>query len=274
MKNKKKFLLFLGLTSLVVILTACGTTDVSVNSTGIWERYIVYNFARVIQFLSFGNPGVGIILFTLLVRIILFPLMNYQNKSMKKTQELQPKIKELQEQYSSKDPDTVRKLQEEQQRLYDEHGVNPFAGCLPLLVQMPILMAVWQAISRVPSLTEGQFLWLELGKIDPTYILPVLAAILTFISTKLASMNQLEANPSMKVMNYMMPAMILLMGVRLASGLSLYWVISNAFQVVQTLIINNPFQARREREEEERKQKELERALRRAQSPKKKRNKR
>lgn len=274
MKNKKKLLLFLGLTSLVVILTACGTTDVSVNSTGIWERYIVYNFARVIQFLSFGNPGVGIILFTLLVRIILFPLMNYQNKSMKKTQELQPKIKELQEQYSSKDPDTVRKLQEEQQRLYDEHGVNPFAGCLPLLVQMPILMAVWQAISRVPALTEGQFLWLELGKIDPTYILPVLAAILTFISTKLASTNQLEANPSMKVMNYMMPAMILLMGVRLASGLSLYWVISNAFQVVQTLIINNPFQARREREEEERKQKELERALRRAQSPKKKRNKR
>lgn len=274
MKNKKKLLLFLGLTSLVVILTACGTTDVSVNSTGIWERYIVYNFARVIQFLSFGNPGVGIILFTLLVRIILFPLMNYQNKSMKKTQELQPKIKELQEQYSSKDPDTVRKLQEEQQRLYDEHGVNPFAGCLPLLVQMPILMAVWQAISRVPALTEGQFLWLELGKIDPTYILPILAAILTFISTKLASMNQLEANPSMKVMNYMMPAMILLMGVRLASGLSLYWVISNAFQVVQTLIINNPFQARREREEEERKQKELERALRRAQSPKKKRNKR
>ena len=274
MKNKKKLLLFLGLTSLVVILTACGTTDVSVNSTGIWERYIVYNFARVIQFLSFGNPGVGIILFTLLVRIILFPLMNYQNKSMKKTQELQPKIKELQVQCSSKDPDTVRKLQEEQQRLYDEHGVNPFAGCLPLLVQMPILMAVWQAISRVPALTEGQFLWLELGKIDPTYILPVLAAILTFISTKLASMNQLEANPSMKVMNYMMPAMILLMGVRLASGLSLYWVISNAFQVVQTLIINNPFQARREREEEERKQKELERALRRAQSPKKKRNKR
>ena len=64
MKNKKKLLLFLGLTSLVVILTACGTTDVSVNSTGIWERYIVYNFARVIQFLSFGNPGVGIILFT------------------------------------------------------------------------------------------------------------------------------------------------------------------------------------------------------------------
>ena len=128
MKNKKKLLLFLGLTSLVVILTACGTTDVSVNSTGIWERYIVYNFARVIQFLSFGNPGVGIILFTLLVRIILFPLMNYQNKSMKKTQELQPKIKELQEKYSSKDPDTVRKLQEEQQRLYDEHGVNPLRG--------------------------------------------------------------------------------------------------------------------------------------------------
>lgn len=273
MKNKKKLLLFFGMMSLVVFLTACGTGEVNVDSTGIWEKYIVYNFAKVIEWLSIGgNAGIGIILFTIIVRILLLPLMNFQTKAMKKTQKIQPEIKKLQEKYASKDPDTQRKLQEEQQRLYDEHGVNPMAGCLPLLVQMPIMMAVWQAISRVPSLTEGQFMWLELGVPDPFYILPILAAILTFASTKLSSMSQTETNSSMKIMNYAMPLMILFMGVNLASGLSLYWVISNGFQVIQTLLINNPFKAKREQEAEEQKKKDLQKALEKAKNPSKKRH--
>ena len=275
MKNKKKLLLTLGMLSLVFILSGCGTSDITVNSTGIWERYIVFNFGRAIQALSFGsNAGIGIILFTIIIRVILFPLMQYQNKSMKKTQELQPKIKALQEKYPSKDPETKRKLQEEQQRLYDQHGVNPFAGCLPLLIQMPILMALWQSISRIPGLSAGKFLWLELGSPDPYWILPILAAIFTFISTKLSSMSQIDSNPTMKIMTYFMPLMILFMGVKLASGLSLYWVISNAFQVGQTLLINNPFKIKREREIERQQKRELERALNKAKNTKKKRVKR
>ncbi|WP_019722886.1 membrane protein insertase YidC, partial [Enterococcus mundtii] len=170
---------------------------------------------------------------------------------------------------SSKDPETQSKLREAQQRLYAENGVNPYAGCLPLLVQMPILMALWQSISRVPALSQGHFLWLNLGNADPTFILPVLAAIFTFASTYLSSMSQVESNASLKVMNFAMPVMILVMGVNLASGLSLYWVVSNAFQVFQTLLINNPFKIKREREEEAQRIREKERALRKAQSPKK-----
>lgn len=265
----------MSMVSLVVLLSACGTGEVSANSTGIWERYIVYYFAEAIKWLSLGGSrGVGIILFTIIIRIILFPLMNFQTKSMRKTQELQPKLKELQQQYSSKDTATQQQLREAQQKLYAENGVNPYAGCLPLIVQMPILMAIWQAISRVPELREGSFLWLKvLGEPDPYFILPILAAIFTFASTYLSSMSQLEANPSMKIMNFVMPVMILVMGVNLPSALSLYWVISNAFQVGQTLIINNPFQIRREREEAARLVKERERALRKAQNPKKKRKK-
>lgn len=116
-------------------------------------------------------------------------------------------------------------------------------------------MALWQAISRIPALTEGTFLWLELGKPDPTYILPILAAIFTFISTRLTTMSQSNVQGAMKAMNYVMPLMILFMGVKLASGLSLYWVISNAFQVIQTLLINNPFKIRREQEAEEQRKK-------------------
>ncbi|MDN6934671.1 hypothetical protein EXW91_29210, partial [Klebsiella pneumoniae] len=95
--------------------------------------------------------------------------------------------------------------------------------------------------------------------------------IFTFASTYLSSMSQIESNASMKIMNFVMPVMILVMGVNLASGLSLYWVVSNAFQVVQTLLINNPFKIRKEREEEARRIRERERALKKAMNPKKKR---
>lgn len=271
MKKYKRLLLMASLIVLVFVLSACGTSEISASSTGIWDRYIVYYFAEAIKFLSFGNAGIGIILFTIIIRIILMPLMHYQNKSMRKTQELQPKMKELQQKYASKDSETQAKFREEQQKLYAENNVNMYAGCLPLLVQMPIMMALWQSISRVPELRSGHFLGLNLG--EPAIILTILAAIFTFMSSYLNSMSQLESNASTKVMTFVMPVMIFVMGLNLASGLSLYWVISNAFQVIQTLIINNPFKIRREREEEARLIREKERALKKAQSPKKKRKK-
>lgn len=274
MKKYKRLLLSLGLIGLVLVLSACNATgEVNINSTGIWDRYIVYYFAQAIKFLSFGNIGIGIILFTLCIRIVLLPLMHFQTKSMRKTQDLQPKMKELQEKYSSRDPETMEKLQEEQKKLYAEYNVNPYVGCLPMLVQMPILMALWQAISRVPELSQGTFLWLDLGSRDPYYILPVLAAVFTFASSYLTSMGQLESNASMKIMNFAMPVMILFMGIGMASGLSLYWTVSNAFQVLQTMLLSNPFKIRREREEAARKLKERQRALEKAKHPKKKRRK-
>ncbi|MHC5228393.1 YidC/Oxa1 family membrane protein insertase [Enterococcus sp. LJL99] len=264
-----------GLVTLVFVLSACGTAPISKDSTGIWDRYIVFYFAEAIKFLSVsGNTGIGIILFTLIIRVILLPLMQFQTKSMRKTQEIQPKLKALQKQYSSKDPETQRRFREEQQKLYAENNVNPYAGCLPLLVQMPIMMALYQSISRVPELKQGSFLWLNLGKPDPYFILPILAAVFTFASTYLTSMSQVESNASLKVMNFVMPAMIFFMGMNLASGLSLYWVVSNAFQVGQTMLLNNPFKIIKEREEAERLVKERERALKKAQNPKKKNKKR
>lgn len=274
MKKYKRLLLMAGLVMLVFVLSACGTAPISESSTGIWDRYIVYYFAEAIKFLSVGgNTGIGIILFTLVIRVILLPLMHFQTKSMRKTQELQPQMKSLQEKYASKDPETQRLFKEEQQRLYSEHGVNPYAGCLPLLVQMPIMMALYQSISRVPELKEGSFLWLNLASPDPYLILPILAAVFTFASSYLTSMSQIESNASLKIMNYVMPVMIFMMGLSLASGLSLYWVISNAFSVGQTLLLNNPFKIRAERAEKIKQQKELERALEKAKNPKKKRTK-
>jgi YidC/Oxa1 family membrane protein insertase len=271
-KRNKKLTLAAGLTGLVLLLSACGTSEVTSSSTGIWDK-IIYFFGVAIQGLSFGNMGIGIIIFTLIIRVILLPLMHFQTKSMRKTQELQPKIKALQAKYPGKDTESRQLLQQETQRLYGENNVNPYIGCLPLVVQMPILMALYQAISRVPELKEGQFLWLHLNSADPYFILPILAAVFTFGSTYLANMSQLEANPTTKIMNIAMPVMILVMAINISSGISLYWAVSNAFQVVQTLLINNPFKIRREREEAAQHEKDRERALQKAMKNKKKRKK-
>ncbi|AIM25420.1 YidC/Oxa1 family membrane protein insertase [Melissococcus plutonius] len=271
MKKRKHLLLIISLAAVLFVLSACGTSPITKDSTGIWDRYIVFYFAKAIQFLSLNrNIGIGIVFFTIVIRVILLPLMYFQTKSMRKMQDIQPQLKKLQQKYSSKDPETQRLFRDEQQRLYTENNVNPYAGCLPLLVQMPILMALYQAISRIPELKQGNFMWLALNKPDPYLILPILAAVFTFASTYLSNMSQLESNISLKIMNFFMPVMIFLMGIQLASGLSLYWTVSNAFQAGQTLVLNNPFKIRREREEEAKKLREKEKALKKAKNPKKK----
>ncbi|ALV22347.1 MAG: membrane protein insertase YidC [Carnobacterium sp.] len=276
MKNRKRLLLLLGTVLLAVVLVGCGTSPITAESTGFWDRYIVLNFSRVIIWLSDlfgGSYGLGIIVFTLIIRIVLLPLMHGQTKSTRKMSELQPRIKALQAQYSSKDAETQSKLKEETSKLYSEAGVNPVAGCLPLLIQMPVLMGLYQAISRTEALSTGNFLWMNLGKPDPMFILPVLAAILTYATTKLSSMSQAESNPTTTSMMYMMPALILFMGITLPSALSLYWVVGNAFSVGQTLLLNNPFKIRKEREEKLQAERERERALEKALNPKKKKKK-
>nr|WP_199729723.1 membrane protein insertase YidC [Aerococcus agrisoli] len=250
----------------VIFLAACGTTPIDANSTGIWDRYIVYNFSRIIIWLSelFGNYGIGIIVFTLIIRVLLIPLTKYQTQSTEKMQMMQPELKELQEKYASKDPETQQKLQEETAKLNEKYDYSMWAGCLPTLIQLPILMALYQAISRTEILNEGHFLWLQLGNPDPYFIVPVIAAILTWYNTRLTTINTAGNNSSMAMMQWTMPIMILIMGVGLPSAISLYWVASTGFTIVQTLIMSNPYKKREAREEQLRKERELERRLEKA----------
>lgn len=277
MSKRKRLLLSLGLVTLVLFLSACGNTEsITSDSTGFWDGFVIYNFSRFIIALSelFGNNyGVGIIIFTIIIRVILIPLNYFQTKSTQKMQKIQPQVKALQEKYPSKDTQTRELLQAETSRLYSENGVNPYAGCLPALVQMPVMIALYQAISRTEILSSSNFLWMNLGERDPYFVLPILAAILTYFTSKLTMMSQADGGGQTKVMLYMMPALILFMGSSLPSALSLYWVISNAFSVGQTLILNNPYTIIAEREAEERANRERERALERAKNPKKKRRK-
>lgn len=274
MSKRKRLLFTLSLFAVMIVLSACGTEPITSNSTGTWDHYVVYNFSRVIIWFSelfFNNYGLGIIAFTLVIRVVLLPLNHFQTKSTKKMALVQPQIKELQAKYASKDRETQEMLQMKISKLYQANDVNPYLGCLPVVVQMPVLMALYQSISRTEILKTGSFLWMNLGQRDQFFILPVVAAILTYATSKLTMMSQPDGNPAMKSMTYTMPVMILLMGINFPSALSLYWVASNAFSVGQTLLLNNPFKANKERQAAEAQRKAREKALQKAQNPKKKR---
>lgn len=267
MKKYRRTLLMLGIVSLVFILSACSNKPITNQSTGIWDGLIVLNFSRAIIWLAhfFGNSyGMGIVLFTIIIRIILLPLMIFQTRSMRKTQEIQPQVKALQKKYSSKDRETVQKLQAEQQKLYSEAGINPLMGCLPALVQLPIIWALYQAIWRTAVLRSGDFLWLQLGHKDPYFILPVLAALATMASSWLTTKSAPETSSMNTMMVVGMPVVVFFTALNVPSSLSLYWTISYVFQVGQTLLIQNPWKIQAERDQKQKAQADHDRAVRKA----------
>lgn len=156
---------------------------------------------------------------------------------------LRPEMQEIQERMKKKkgDPKAQQEVQREMMGLYQKHGVNPLAGCLPILVQFPIIMAFYFAIIRTEEIRAHEFLWFNLGQ--PDYVLPVIAAITTFFQFKM-SMSQMQQMPTvegmpnpMNILLYIMPVMIIIAGVTLPSALSLYWVIGNIFMIIQTYFV-------------------------------------
>ncbi|GAA0369233.1 membrane protein insertase YidC [Alkalibacterium iburiense] len=265
LKKRKRLLLVLVMLGLVVFLSACGTGPVTEDSTGFWDGIVIYNFARAIIWLSEvfgGNYGIGIIIFTIIIRALMIPFTHYQQKNMQQMNELNPQLEELREKYSARDTETQEKLKEEQQRLYSEAGVNPYMGCLPMLIQMPVFIALYGAVNRTPILATGSFLWVNLGEPDPYFILPILAGIFTLANSVLMNMGREQAGG--KVMTYVMPLFIVFITFRLSSALALYFTVSNGFSVLQTLLFQNPFKIRKEREEKLEQEREAERQRRRA----------
>ena len=184
-------------------------------------------FYNISGYIGFANYGVAIILMTIVIKILLYPLTVKQIKSMKAMQDLQPKMKELQEKFKDK----PEKLQQEMAALYKNSGVNPLAGCLPLLAQMPILMGIFFAIRDYSYIGDPTFFWLSnLSVADHIYVLPILSALTTYIQQK-QTMN--DDNPQTKMMMYFMPIFIGYISINFPSGLVLYWVVSNIAQIIQ-----------------------------------------
>ena len=259
------------------VMTACATSnassDVTADSADLWSR-LVYFFAETIRFLSFDmSIGIGIILFTILIRTLLLPVFQTQMVASRKMQEAQPRIKELRDMYPGRDMESRTKLDQETRKLFKELGIKQSSTFWPLLVQMPILIALFQALSNVDFLKTGHFLWFNLGGADTTFVLPILAALFTFLSSWLSNKSLPEKNGAMTGMMYGMPVIIFFFAISAPSGVALYWAVSNAYQVLQTYILNNPFKIIAEREAGIQAEKDLEikkrKALKRAQKKKK-----
>lgn len=225
---------------------------------------IVNPFITILLFLYQllgGNVVLAIVVFTILIRLATYPLTIKQQRSTKAMQELQPELKKLQEKYKN----DRERLAQEQWELYRKHGVNPLAGCLPLLIQLPIMLALYRAIVATLAATPTQlldlanrlwisnlstqvplsnkFLWLNLAVPDPLYVLPVLVVVTTWLQQKLlmpatpsGGTGDRQADQTAQISRQMMLIMPLMFGffsLSFASGLSIYFIASNLIGIGQ-----------------------------------------
>lgn len=242
---KRRILLLFSMIGVIVLLAGCTEINqpITAESEGFWNTYIVYPLSQLITYvanLTNENFGLAIIIVTILIRLLILPLMIKQTKSSKAMQALQPEMQKLREKYSSKDQKTQQKLQQETMALMQKHGVNPLAGCFPILIQMPILIGFYHAIMRTREIAEHSFLWFDLGERDPYFILPILAGVFTFIQQKLMMAGTAQQNPQMAMMLWLMPIMIVVFAISFPAALSLYWVVGNLFMIAQTFFIKGP----------------------------------
>ncbi|HEX2121132.1 MAG TPA: membrane protein insertase YidC [Thermoanaerobaculia bacterium] len=185
------------------------------------------------------NYGFAIIVLTILIKIVLYPLQHKQNVSMKKMQKAQPKIEAIKAKYKKarSDADQRQKMNVEMMQLYQKEGINPMAGCLPLILQLPILWGFYNLLSRAIELRGAPFmLWInDLSEKDPYYITPFLMTVTMFIQTWLTPAT---GDPMQRKIFLMMPLIFGFLFKDFPSGLVLYWLVQNILTIIQQLIMN------------------------------------
>lgn len=233
-----------------------------------WDLLIVDPLTNLLLFFYriLGNQTMlAVAALTLLVRLAITPLTLSQQKMMRKQQELQPRMKALQEKYKN----DREKLAQEQLNLYKELGISPLGGCLPLLIQLPLMFALYGAIIRamastpialldlpahiyrwIPGLStivplNSRFLWMDLALRDPLFIMPILVVVTTWYQQKLLTPATANADPQAQSMNQsMLITMPLMMGffsAQYAAGLSVYFVISNLIGIAQFFLFRQHY---------------------------------
>ncbi|GBD31977.1 MAG: membrane protein insertase YidC [Gemmatimonadales bacterium] len=177
--------------------------------------------------------GWVLVLFGIAVRVVLWPLNQKAMRSSMAMQAIQPQMKALQERYK-KDP---QKLQQELMKLYKEHGVNPFGGCLPMLIPMPVLFALFFVFANTIEFRGVPFLWLpDLSRADPYYVIPLIMGLSMYAVTKIGQIG-VPPNPQAKMMLYVMPVMFTVLFANFSSGLNLYYAVSNIASIPQQWLI-------------------------------------
>ncbi len=180
-----------------------------------------------------GNYGLAIILLTIVIRLATFPLQFKSFKNMKKMQVVQPELTKLREKYK----DNPQEMQKRTMELFKRSGANPLGGCFPMLLQIPIFIAFYQAISNSVELVGSPFAWwlVDLSAKDPYYVLPVLMGVTMFAQTKLNP--SATADPNQQKIMYIMPLVFCVMMKDLPAGLNLYFFISNLVGIGQQVLV-------------------------------------
>lgn len=275
--RRNTLLLLLTLVLATLVLSGCGVDMEGVDITevppdGWWQSLVVWPLGRSLIWLDgliagAGIPyhwGFAIILFTVIIKIVTFPLTVSQIRGMQAQKDLQPRIQEIQKKYG-KDRE---KASAEQMKLYKEAGVNPLSGCLPLIVQMPVLFGLYAALVAIgPNLREARFFWIpdlgfpqytqglawipatfndgDYGRLAAYLVLPILLMVSQFAMQKWmtpptpAGGNENPAMGMTKQLTYMMTFMFGFFTLQVPAGLSLYWVTSNLLQIFQQWVITD-----------------------------------
>ena len=186
-----------------------------------------------------GKFGIAIIIITILMRIIVFPLTLKQEKSMKKMRELQPELDKIK--------DNPQEYQKRTAEIYKANNVNPLGGCLPLLIQLPVFVALYYAFSGKTIPNDATFLWFNLKQPDRLFmfgnfafnLLPILNTGVTYLQQKIMSgaTKGQDGNNQLQSMMYTMPLMMLFLFYRMPSGVTLYYLVSGALSLAQQYII-------------------------------------
>jgi len=273
--KRNHWILLMALVVAMLVLSGCGVPmdGIDVTTTppdGLWQTLVVWPLANALLWLhtTLENAGVpyhwgfAIIVFTIIIKIVTFPLTLTQMRGMQAQKDLQPKIQELQKKYG-KDRE---KMAQEQMKLYQEAGVNPLSGCLPLIVQMPVLFGLYAALVTLgESLNNARFFWIpdlgfpkytqgmswltdafaqrDFGLLAGYLILPILLVISQFIMQKwMTPPTPTSDNAQAKMMQQMSLIMTVMFGfftLQVPSGLTLYWVTSNLLQMLQQWVITS-----------------------------------
>ncbi|TMW72066.1 membrane protein insertase YidC [Alteribacter natronophilus] len=232
---------------LPVLLGGCGvsTEPIDANTTGVFNHYVVWPFSFLIKFFAgmfAGNYGLSLVFMTFLIRLSLMPLMMKQYKAQQTTREkmkhIQPAMNEIKEKFKDKkDPESRKEMQTQMMALYRDHNFNPIAsmGCLPMLIQFPIMIGFYYAIMRTPEIAQHSFLWFNLGTTD--MILPFIAGAVYVIQFKVSMSNMPgDQQKQMAVLGYITPVIMTVFSFNVAAALPLYWSVSGMLLICQTLL--------------------------------------
>jgi len=237
---------------MVVLLSGCGTggaTEIHSDTPGFFNHYVVFPLSYSMQHIASwfgGSYGLAIIVLTLTVRFALMPLMMRQAKSQQamkqKMNVMQPELDQLKKKYENK-TDTASKQQQQQEmmEIYKKHSFNPLnIGCLPILIQLPILSGMYTAIRLTPELSTHSFLWFKLG--HPDWIMAIIVAVLYLFQAKVSQVNMTpEQRKQFAIMGYVSPIMMAFFSFSAPAAMPLYWMVSGSFLILQTLLFQRMY---------------------------------